>query len=118
MADELEFETPWRRDLAELGRALGAWAIETIGAHATVTDVASPGNGMSSETVLFAVCRPDGESDRYAARLAPLPELYPVFPQYDLELQRRCMDLVRAHTDVPAPEVLWYEPDSRRLGTP
>jgi aminoglycoside phosphotransferase (APT) family kinase protein len=118
MSDELEFETPWRRDLAELGSALGAWVTETVGADATVTDVASPGNGMSSETVLFAVRRPDGESDRYAARLAPLPELYPVFPQYDLELQRRCMDLVRAHTDVPAPEVVWYEPDSKRLGTP
>jgi aminoglycoside phosphotransferase (APT) family kinase protein len=118
MSDELEFDTPWRRDLGELGTALGAWAAESIDADATVTDVASPGNGMSSETVLFTVGRSDGGSDRYAARLAPLPELYPVFPQYDLELQRRCMDLVRAHTDVPAPEVVWYEPDPRWLGTP
>ena len=28
------------------------------------------------------------------------------------------MDLVRAHTDVPAPEVVWYEPDTKWLGTP
>jgi aminoglycoside phosphotransferase (APT) family kinase protein len=118
MSDELEFDTPWRRDLAELGAALGAAAADHIRADATGTDVASPGNAMSSETVLVTVGRSDGGSDRYAARLAPLPELYPVFPQYDLELQQRCMDLVRAHTDVPAPEVVWYEPDSRWLGTP
>jgi aminoglycoside phosphotransferase (APT) family kinase protein len=119
MSDELEFETPWRRDLAELGTALGTWAAQTIGADVTVTDIASPGNGMSSETVLFSVVRSgSGDRDRYAARLAPLPELYPVFPQYDLELQHHCMDLVRAHTDVPAPEVVWYEPDSQWLGTP
>src|SRR5471030_1129980 len=99
MADEIEFETPWRRDLDELGGALGAWVAETVGSDATVVDVASPGNGMSSETVLFSV-RSGSRLDRYAARLAPLAELYPVFPQYDLELQRRCMDLVRAHTDV------------------
>jgi aminoglycoside phosphotransferase (APT) family kinase protein len=119
MSDEIEFETPWRRDLAELGTALHAWASQTIGSDATVAEVASPGNGMSSETVLFAVRRSGSDAaDRYAARLAPLPDLYPVFPQYDLELQHRCMDLVRAHTDVPAPEVVWYEPDSKWLGTP
>ena len=118
MSEELEFETPWRRDLAELGSALGDWAKEKIGPDATITDVASPGNGMSSETVLFTVHRSSGDDSQYAARLAPLPELYPVFPQYDLELQHRCMDLVRTHTDVPAPEVVWYEPDSKWLGTP
>ncbi|HEY5012074.1 MAG TPA: phosphotransferase, partial [Acidimicrobiia bacterium] len=119
MAEEIEFETPWRRDLAELGTALGAWAAATIGADATVIDVASPGNGMSSETVLFSVVRSGGgDPEPYAARLAPLPELYPVFPQYDLELQRRCMDLVRALTDVPAPEVVWFESDPQWLGTP
>jgi aminoglycoside phosphotransferase (APT) family kinase protein len=118
MSEELEFETPWRRDLVEQGSALGPWAKEKIGPDATITDVASPGNGMSSETVLFTVQRSSGDDSQYAARLAPLPELYPVFPQYDLELQHRCMDLVRVHTDVPAPEVVWYEPDSKWLGTP
>jgi len=119
MADEMEFETPWRRDLAELGAALGAWVAVAVGADATVRDVASPGNGMSSETVLFSVGRSGSDDlDRYAARLAPLPELYPVFPQYDLELQRRCMDLVRAQTDVPAPEVVWSVTDPTWLGTP
>jgi aminoglycoside phosphotransferase (APT) family kinase protein len=118
MSDEMEeFGTPWRRDLDEIRVAFGAWASDRVGADATVVDVASPGNGMSSETVLFAI-EHDGARDEYAARLAPLPEVYPVFPQYDLELQRRCMDLARAQTDVPAPEVVWYEPDAQWVGTP
>jgi len=41
-----------------------------------------------------------------------------VFPNYDLELQRKCMDLVRAQTDVPAPEVTFFERDPEWLGTP
>ena len=74
---------------------------------------------MSSETVLFDVHNvADGGVDRYVARLAPLPDLYPVFPDYDLELQRKCMDLVRAHTDVPAPEVAFFERDPEWLRTP
>ena len=41
-----------------------------------------------------------------------------MFPAYDLELQQRCLHLVRAHTDVPVPDAPWYEPDPSWLGTP
>jgi aminoglycoside phosphotransferase (APT) family kinase protein len=41
-----------------------------------------------------------------------------VFPEYDLDLQARCMRLVRAATDVPVPEVPWYEDDPQWLGSP
>jgi len=113
------FDTPWRRSLDEVEPALSAWALARFAEPVAVANVASPGNGMSSETVLFEVHNvAEGGIDRYAARLAPLPDLYPVFPDYDLELQRKCMDLVRAHTDVPAPEVAFYEPDADWLGTP
>ncbi|MGO9875776.1 MAG: phosphotransferase family protein [Acidimicrobiia bacterium] len=114
-----EFETPWRRSLAELETALSAWALARIAEPVVVSNVASPGNGMSSETVLFDVYNvAEGGVDRYVARLAPLPDVYPVFPNYDLELQRKCMDLVRACTDVPAPEVTFFERDPAWLGTP
>src|SRR5262245_44219903 len=73
---------------------------------------------MSSETVLFDLHDADGAISQHVARLAPLPELFPVFPEYDLELQKRCMDMVRADTDVPAPEVTFSEADSSWLGTP
>ena len=51
-------------------RRLGA---ENVGADATVTDVASPGNGMSSETVLFEVTarRRDSSATRPASRRCP-----------------------------------------------
>jgi aminoglycoside phosphotransferase (APT) family kinase protein len=119
MPDEVEIDTPWRRDLGEIEPALNAWALATFAEPVAVANVASPGNGMSSETVLFEVHNvAEGGVEEYVARLAPLPDLYPVFPDYDLELQRKCMDLVRAHTDVPAPEVAFSERDPEWLGTP
>ncbi len=117
--NEYDLDTPWRRDLDEIQPALTAWALARFAEPVEVVNVTSPGNGMSSETVLFDVQNlAEGSIDRYVARLAPLPELYPVFPDYDLELQRKCMDLVRAGTDVPAPEVAFFERDAEWLGTP
>jgi aminoglycoside phosphotransferase (APT) family kinase protein len=121
MADEapIDMDTPWRRDLDEIEPALSAWALARFAEPVAVANVASPGNGMSSETVLFDVHNvADGGVDHYVARLAPLPDLYPVFPDYNLDLQRKCMDLVRADTDVPAPEVAFFERDSEWLRTP
>ncbi len=120
MADDdapIELDTPWRRDLSEVGGALEKWAQVHVADDARVASAASPGNGMSSETVLFEMTA-GGEHERYAARLAPMPDVYPVFPEYDIDLQRRCMQLVRQRTSVPAPEVCWTELDPQWLGTP
>src|SRR3954471_19376789 len=121
MADEelnpMELNTPWRRDLSEVGPLLQAWAREKVGPDAVVTNTSNPGNGMSSETVLFEMTV-SGEREQYAARLAPMPDVFPVFAEYDIELQAKCMKLVREHTDVPAPEVSWVELDPQWLGTP
>jgi aminoglycoside phosphotransferase (APT) family kinase protein len=115
--DELAPGTPWRRNLEEVGSELERWARKNVDSDTRVTDVHAPGNGMSSETVLFTM-EHDGDVERYCARLAPMPDVYPVFAEYDIALQHRCMDLVRAHTDVPAPEVRWLEQDPQWLGTP
>src|SRR4051794_17663316 len=112
----LELKTPWRRDLTEVGPALEKWAKAKLGPDATVSSASSPGNGMSSETVLFEMIV-GGEHERYAARLAPMPDVYPVFAEYDIELQAKAMRLVREHTDVPAPDVRWVELDPQWLGT-
>lgn len=113
----VEMTTPWRRDLGEVGERLAAWARAQVAPDAVVTDAASPGNGMSSETVLFEMAV-DGRTERFAARLAPMADVYPVFPDYDIELQARCMRLVRERTAVPVPEVRWVELDPSWLGTP
>lgn len=110
--------TPWRRDPDEVTARLQRWVEHVHGTGARVVDVGAPGNGLSSETVLFGVTLPDGPTERFAARLAPLPEVYPVFPAYDLRKQQQCMDLVRAHTSVPTPIVTDCELDPAWLGTP
>jgi aminoglycoside phosphotransferase (APT) family kinase protein len=114
---DLEPGTPWRRDLGEVAPALQRWARAHVAGDARVTEFSAPGNGMSSETVLFTMSH-DGTAERYCARLAPMQDVFPVFPEYDIELQRKCMDLVRARTDVPAPEVRWVELDPEWIGTP
>jgi len=104
--------TPWRRDPAAVEAALAAWARSWRGGNASVSDVRMPDSGMANDTVLF---RLDGED--LVARLAPAPESpYQTFPTYDLELQRRVMDLVGARTDVPVPEVVHLERSSECLG--
>ncbi|HEY2303853.1 MAG TPA: phosphotransferase family protein [Acidimicrobiales bacterium] len=113
-------EIPWRRDPAEVGGLLAKWARHAVGPDALVSQVKAPdGNGMSSETLLFVLRRrSDATPERYAARLAPLPSLVPVFADYDLETQSRCMELVAGHTDVPVPRVCWLEQDPRWLQAP
>jgi aminoglycoside phosphotransferase (APT) family kinase protein len=109
--------TPWRRDPSETAPALQRWAEAKMGAGVVVSDVGEPGNGMSSETALFTVAHPDGHAERLVARLAPMPDVYPVFASYDLGMQRRCMDLVRERTSAPAPRCRWLETDPAWLGT-
>lgn len=113
-------DAPWRREPAELQPLLQEWAGHAVGSDTTVLGVEAPeGSGMSSDTVLFEMRRGGAaDAERLAARLAPSPSAYPVFPEYDLEMQRRCMDLVRTCTDVPTPEVPWCELDPKWLGAP
>jgi aminoglycoside phosphotransferase (APT) family kinase protein len=47
-----------------------------------------------------------------------MPDVYPVFQSYDLDLQRRCMELVRQRTNAPAPVCRYLETDTAWLGTP
>ncbi len=112
------------RDPAVLRDQLTTWFQSTLGpdAEPEVSEISAPsGTGMSSETLLFDVATTQGgerSTTAYAARLAPAEVDHPVFPTYDLELQFRCLRLVREHSDVPVPTAPWYEPDPGPLGTP
>src|SRR5262245_55999684 len=103
---------PWRREPEALAAGLADWAADRHGRDVAVTDVRTPGSGMSNDTVLF---RLDGEP--LVARLAPADD-WPTFRTYDFERQRRVIDLVRDRTDVPVPEVVAVEPSDRWLGVP
>ena len=106
--------TPWRRDPAGLAAGLTAWARSVRGERATVTDIRAPDSGMANDTVLF---RLDGEA--LVARLAPAPDsAYPTFPTFDLAFQKRVINLVRARTPVPVPEVVHLELSAQWLGVP
>jgi aminoglycoside phosphotransferase (APT) family kinase protein len=106
--------TPWRRDPRQIGSGLLAWARAWRGDDATVTDLRMPSSGMANDTILFRV-----DDDALVARLAPAADSdYPTFPTFDLEFQRRVIDLVRSRTAVAAPEVLHHETDETWLGAP
>jgi aminoglycoside phosphotransferase (APT) family kinase protein len=106
--------TPWRRDPAEVEAGLAAWARHVRGEHVVITEAHTPGSGMANDTLLFRL-----DDEALVARMAPLPDSpYPTFPAFDLDLQRRAIELVRARTDVPVPEVVHLELDDTWLGSP
>jgi aminoglycoside phosphotransferase (APT) family kinase protein len=115
---------PSKRDHAELGRRLAAWLATRLPSESTpvVSELSVPeGTGMSSETLLFTASwteRGAARSARYVARVRPEMTDYPVFPEYDLELQHRCLQLVAARSDVPVPRSPWIELDEGPLGAP
>jgi aminoglycoside phosphotransferase (APT) family kinase protein len=105
---------PWRREVSAIIDDLTRWVAHAFGPEARLGECTLPDNGMANETLLFAV---DGE--RYVARLAPHRHTpFPVFPTFDLAFQRDCIELVRARTQVPVPEIVRYEEDPTWLGTP
>jgi aminoglycoside phosphotransferase (APT) family kinase protein len=107
--------TPWRRSPKDLEDSLAAWARAfRNNDRATVTDVRMPDSGMANDTVMFRL-----DEEALVVRLAPSPEsAYPTFPTFDLDLQRRVIELVRAHTTVPVPEIVHLEESDSWLGAP
>jgi aminoglycoside phosphotransferase (APT) family kinase protein len=118
--EEPTIQTPWRSDPAAMSERIEAWWTEQMAPGANVTEVTAPeGSGMSSETLLFTVQPGEGPAERYVARLAPLAsQQFQVFPEYDLDLQRRVMQTVAEHTEVPVPVVVTHETDAEWLGSP
>jgi aminoglycoside phosphotransferase (APT) family kinase protein len=107
--------TPWRREPAKVEASLTAWARWfRKDDRANVSNVRMPESGMANDTVMF---RLDGEA--LVARLAPAPgSAYPTFPTYDLGFQRRVIELVRARTKVPVPEIVHLEESESWIDAP
>lgn len=109
-------------DPEELRQRLERWfAAKHPGAEGfTLGEIAAPGlTGFSSETMLMdAAWREDGRerTGRWVVRSRPTE--HPVFPEYDLHAQFRCMQLVAEASDVPVPHVRWWEPDATVIGEP
>ena len=115
---------PSKRDREWVRTRLKDWLGRQLPADASpaISQLDVPeGTGMSSETFLFDADWSEGGEPRtghYVVRMSPDMDDYPAFPEYDLSLQVDCLRLVRENSDVPVPEVAWYEPDASVLEYP
>jgi aminoglycoside phosphotransferase (APT) family kinase protein len=110
-----------RRDLAATRERLRAWFAAKLprAEQLSLSELRGPGGtGFSNDTLLFdLVWREDGRAGRRELVVRIEPGGVRVFPHYDLRQQFRVLRAL-AGTDVPVPEVLWYEDDPAVLGAP
>jgi aminoglycoside phosphotransferase (APT) family kinase protein len=106
--------TPWQRDLAADAVKFERWLRARL-LHATGLQmsplVAPQSSGFSNETLLFDLAWSEAgqrHEESLVVRIQPIG--YQVFPEYDLGLQFRTMQLL-AGTNVPVPPVRWLEQD-------
>jgi len=99
----------------ELADPLADWLSARVGRAVHLGPCVRPSSGMSNDTVLTHADWGDGER-RIVVRLAPLGA--GLFPRYDLGAQVEILRGLAAHSDVPVPRVLWWEPDPGPLGRP
>jgi aminoglycoside phosphotransferase (APT) family kinase protein len=114
--------TPWQRDLAKDGPRFEAWLRAKLAGASDVrmSPLVQPqSSGFSNETLLFDVAyTQDGRARQESLVVRIQPTGYQVFPEYDLSLQFRTMQLL-AKTDVPVPPMRWLEEgDTGIFGAP
>ena len=110
------------RDFVKTREQLTGWLAHQLppGAEPSLSALEIPqGAGHSNETVLFETSwreRGETRTQRFVARIRPTGR--GVFPEYDMRLQYRCMEVLGRRTAIPVPRVLWFEEDARVLGQP
>jgi aminoglycoside phosphotransferase (APT) family kinase protein len=101
---------------------LQRWLSEVAGLREVVVDHLEipAGTGFSNETILFDATWDDGDGEpemhHLVARIAP--QAYTVFLEANFETQFRVMQALSEHTDVPVPEMLWFEGDPSWFDSP
>jgi aminoglycoside phosphotransferase (APT) family kinase protein len=110
------------RDLDATRPRLTAWLARQLppGAEPELSALTIPqGAGHSNETLLFDARWREGGAERHERFVGRVqPKGRAVFPEYDMALQFRCMELLGAHSTVPVPRVIWFEADPSVLGQP
>ncbi len=110
------------RDPEITAAQLTSWLSEVAGlAGVAVDHLEIPSaTGWSNETVMFDGTWADPAGVRrtrpLVVRIAPLE--YRVFLESNFESQYRVMQALADHTDVPMPEMLWFEADPSWFGSP
>ena len=110
-------DSSWRPDAEALTAGLRRWVMATFPAGARLDRAAYPDEGGSSFNLMFDVTG-GGSLQHYVARLASPGPSYQTFPDESLARQVRYLQVVRANSGVPVPEVSFYESDGRWLGAP
>jgi aminoglycoside phosphotransferase (APT) family kinase protein len=112
----------WRPSVFDIRPGLENWLHARLGEGLRLEHVELPEDGFSSLNVIMDISGsgPGGLdlTGRYVARLEPPASAFPMFPETDLSLQRRCMDLVASSTTAPTPRVLWHETERGFVGSP
>jgi aminoglycoside phosphotransferase (APT) family kinase protein len=114
--------TPWQRNLERDAPKFEAWLRRRLGGApdlALTPLVAPSSSGFSNETLLCQASWSEGGEPRRESLVVRIqPTGYQVFPEYDMGLQFRTMQLL-AKTDVPVPRALWLETnDASIFGAP
>ncbi len=114
--------TPWERDLEADRRRLTAWLGRVLPdtRDLSISELTTPqATGFSNDTLLFdATWRQAGRRQTRGLVARVEPTGFQVFPEYDLALQYRVLELLAA-SDVPVPRVHWLEAeDTSVLGAP
>lgn len=110
------------RDLEETTAQLRTWLTDVAGLGGVQVDhLEIPGStGFSNETILFDATWDDGGGTpsvhHLVARIAP--QVHTVFLEANFENQFRVMQALAEGTDVPVPEMLWFEGDPTWFGSP
>lgn len=113
---------PSPRDPAELRATLTDWLSEKVGEPVELGEPGgAPASGFSNETILIDAVWDDGEGSGpviHGLVLRVQPTDHAVFPDGRFDAQHRVMAALGAHTDVPVPQLRWFEDDPTVLGSP
>ncbi len=112
---------PHERDLEKTRADLAAWGPSRLAGASTleVRSLGGPENtGFSSDTLMYDLNWTENGAHRHEPVVVRLrPGGYQVFPEYDITIQYRCMDILRTQ-GVPVPKMMWLEEDESVLGAP
>lgn len=127
---------PQARDETKMKQQLADWLNQQPGiSQAQLTELQIPEtSGFSNETLLGELqwhgdgagsdsagsdgAGSDGEQHSRGIVIRMRPTDYAIFPEYNMAVQYRCLQGVRASSDVPVPEVYWVEDTGEVLGQP
>lgn len=112
---------PHERDLEQTRADLAAWLPGRL-PQACDLEVASLGGpestGFSSDTLMYDLAWTEKGERRSAPVVVRLePSGFQIFPEYDITIQYRCMDILRGE-GVSVPRMMWLEQDAGVLGAP